>query len=54
MNTPANLALLALGSLAAAWLLLRLKQRLDLSRAKHRSLSCITLIFIGSRTGPNG
>jgi glutamate-1-semialdehyde 2,1-aminomutase len=39
MSTPADLALIVLGSLAAVWLLLRLKQRLELSRAKHRSLA---------------
>src|SRR5690242_4504267 len=39
MNTPADFALLVLGSLAAVWLLLRLKQRLELSRAKHPSLA---------------
>src|SRR5262245_33000460 len=39
MNTPANLALIVLGILAALWLLLRLKERLELSRAKHRSLA---------------
>jgi glutamate-1-semialdehyde 2,1-aminomutase len=39
MSTPVDLALIVLGSLAAVWLLLRLKQRLELSRAKHRSLA---------------
>src|SRR5262245_47548087 len=37
--TPANLALVVLGTLAALWLLLRVKERLELSRAKHRSLA---------------
>jgi glutamate-1-semialdehyde 2,1-aminomutase len=39
MNTPSNVALIVLGTLAALWLLLRLKQRIELSRAKHRSLA---------------
>ena len=39
MNTPSNVALIVPGTLAALWLLLRLKQRIELSRAKHRSLA---------------
>jgi len=39
MNTPSSVALIVLGTLAALWLLLRLKQRIELSRAKHRSLA---------------
>jgi glutamate-1-semialdehyde 2,1-aminomutase len=36
---PANLALIVLGTLAALWLLRKLQRRLELSRAKHRSLA---------------
>ncbi len=39
MNTPAGLALIVLAALAAPWLLLKLQRRLELSRAKHRSLA---------------
>ena len=39
MNTPAKIALIVLGSLAAFWLLRKLQRRLELSRAKHRSLA---------------
>jgi glutamate-1-semialdehyde 2,1-aminomutase len=37
--TPATLALIVLGMLVALWLLRRLQLRLELSRAKHRSLA---------------
>ena len=37
--TPASIALIVLASLAAFWLLRRLQQRLELSRAKHKSLA---------------
>jgi glutamate-1-semialdehyde 2,1-aminomutase len=37
--TPASLALIVLGSLAAFWLVRKLQRRLELSRAKHKSLA---------------
>lgn len=39
MNKPVDMVLIVAASLAAVWLLLRLRQRLELSRAKHRSLA---------------
>src|SRR5437868_5014889 len=37
--TPANLVLIVLAALALAWLMSKAKRRLELSRAKHRSLA---------------
>src|SRR5689334_9620783 len=37
--TPAKLVLIVLGALAALWLARKLQRRLELSRAKHRSLA---------------